>query len=64
MATNQKRAELKSKVAAAEKRNHERQEQRTLGDYARERKVGERFGDFVIRAGYVAEVKEGRYFND
>jgi sulfite reductase (NADPH) hemoprotein beta-component len=37
---------------------------KTLGDYARERKVGERFGDFVIRAGYVAEVKEGRYFND
>jgi ElaB/YqjD/DUF883 family membrane-anchored ribosome-binding protein len=36
MATDQKRAELKSKVAAAEKRNHERQEQRTLGDYARE----------------------------
>ena len=36
MATNQKRAELKSKVDAAEKRNKSRQEQRTLSDYARE----------------------------
>jgi sulfite reductase (NADPH) hemoprotein beta-component len=36
----------------------------TLGSYARDREQGERFGDFVIRAGYVAEVKEGRFFND
>ena len=32
--------------------------------YARERREGEPFGDFVIRAGYVAEVKAGREFND
>ena len=25
---------------------------------------GEHFGDFAIRAGYVVEVKEGRFFND
>jgi sulfite reductase (NADPH) hemoprotein beta-component len=37
---------------------------KTLGHYARERKSGERFGDFAVRAGYVAEVKEGRFFND
>jgi sulfite reductase (NADPH) hemoprotein beta-component len=36
----------------------------TLGHYARDRKPGERFGDFAIRAGYVVEVKEGRFFND
>jgi sulfite reductase (NADPH) hemoprotein beta-component len=36
----------------------------TLGHYARERRPGERFGDFAIRAGYVVEVKEGRHFND
>ncbi len=36
----------------------------TLGHYAREREPGERFGDFAIRAGYVAEVTEGRFFND
>lgn len=35
-----------------------------LGHYARDRTPGEHFGDFAIRAGYVAEVKEGRYFND
>ncbi len=35
-----------------------------LGRYAGERQAGERFGDFAIRAGYVAEVKEGRHFND
>jgi sulfite reductase (NADPH) hemoprotein beta-component len=35
-----------------------------LGRYAREREDGERFGDFAIRAGYVAEVTEGRFFND
>lgn len=37
---------------------------KTLGHYAREREPGERFGDFAIRAGYVAEVREGRFFND
>ena len=36
----------------------------TLGHYARDRLPGERFGDFAIRAGYVAEVHEGRFFND
>ena len=35
-----------------------------LGRYARERRDGERFGDFAIRAGVVAEVTEGRCFND
>jgi sulfite reductase (NADPH) hemoprotein beta-component len=37
---------------------------KVLGHYARDRKAGEHFGDFAIRAGYVAEVKEGRHFND
>ncbi|CEG09876.1 Sulfite reductase [NADPH] hemoprotein beta-component [Afipia felis] len=37
---------------------------KVLGHFARERTEGEHFGDFAIRAGYVAEVKEGRYFND
>jgi sulfite reductase (NADPH) hemoprotein beta-component len=37
---------------------------KTLGHYARDRKPGEHFGDFAIRAGYVVEVKEGRFFND
>jgi sulfite reductase (NADPH) hemoprotein beta-component len=32
--------------------------------FARERLPDEHFGDFTIRAGYVTEVKEGRYFND
>lgn len=32
--------------------------------YAKEREADEPFGDFVIRAGYVAEVKEGRQFNE
>jgi sulfite reductase (NADPH) hemoprotein beta-component len=35
-----------------------------LGRYAREREADERFGDFVIRAGIVPEVTEGRFFND
>jgi sulfite reductase (NADPH) hemoprotein beta-component len=35
----------------------------TLGHYARDREPGERFGDFAIRAGYVVEVTEGRFFN-
>lgn len=37
---------------------------KVLGHYARDRKKDERFGDFAIRAGYVAEVKEGRHFDD
>jgi sulfite reductase (NADPH) hemoprotein beta-component len=37
---------------------------KVLGHYARDRRKGEHFGDFAIRAGYVAEVKEGRHFND
>jgi sulfite reductase (NADPH) hemoprotein beta-component len=36
----------------------------TLGAYAKDRQPGERFGDFVIRAGFVPEVKEGKHFND
>ena len=32
--------------------------------YAKERKDGERFGDFVIRAGYVAETRTGREFHN
>ncbi len=32
--------------------------------YARDRKKGEHFGDFTIRAGYVKEVRAGREFND
>ncbi len=35
-----------------------------LGRYARERDSDERFGDFVIRAGIVRAVTEGRLFND
>jgi sulfite reductase (NADPH) hemoprotein beta-component len=31
--------------------------------YAKEREDGERFGDFVIRTGYVKEVKAGREFH-
>lgn len=34
-----------------------------IAHYARDRAQGERFGDFVIRAGYIREVKEGRDFN-
>ena len=37
---------------------------KVLGHYARDRKKGEHFGDFATRTGYVAEVKEGRFFND
>ena len=36
----------------------------TLGHYARERLEAEPFGDFVIRAGYVKEVKTGKDFNN
>ena len=32
--------------------------------YAAERRAGEHFGDFVIRAGYVREVQNGRAFNE
>ncbi|MEJ0092607.1 MAG: assimilatory sulfite reductase (NADPH) hemoprotein subunit [Methylocella sp.] len=32
--------------------------------YARDRRAGEHFGDFTIRAGYVKEVRAGREFND
>ncbi len=32
--------------------------------YARERSPGERFGDFVIRAGYVKATRQGRDFHD
>ncbi|HEX7057366.1 MAG TPA: assimilatory sulfite reductase (NADPH) hemoprotein subunit [Bacilli bacterium] len=32
--------------------------------YAKERKVGEHFGDFCIRAGYVKEVRSGLDFRD
>jgi sulfite reductase (NADPH) hemoprotein beta-component len=35
-----------------------------IAHFARARKPDERFGDFAIRAGYAAEVKEGRHFND
>ena len=35
-----------------------------LGQYALGRRPGEHFGDFVIRAGIVPEVTEGRHFND
>jgi len=34
-----------------------------LERYAAEREEGERFGDFVIRAGYVAETREGKDFH-
>jgi len=34
-----------------------------LNQYAKEREVGEHFGDFVIRAGYVKEVKSGLDFH-
>jgi sulfite reductase (NADPH) hemoprotein beta-component len=34
-----------------------------LLDYAKKREPGESFGDFVIRAGYVKETKDGRDFH-
>nr|WIE91329.1 NADPH-dependent assimilatory sulfite reductase hemoprotein subunit [Mesorhizobium sp. WSM4875] len=37
---------------------------KVIGQFAKDRLSGERFGDFAIRAGLVAEVKEGRHFND
>jgi sulfite reductase (NADPH) hemoprotein beta-component len=38
--------------------------ERVLAHYARDRRKGERLGDFTIRARYVAEVREGRRFKD
>ncbi|MBN9002642.1 MAG: NADPH-dependent assimilatory sulfite reductase hemoprotein subunit, partial [Rhizobiales bacterium] len=38
--------------------------EKVLGHYAKDRRPKEHFGDFAIRAGYVAEVREGRHFND
>jgi sulfite reductase (NADPH) hemoprotein beta-component len=35
-----------------------------IAHFARDRQPKEHFGDFAIRAGYVPEVKEGRFFND
>ena len=35
-----------------------------LARYARERQVGERFGDFVIRVGLINETPEGKTFHD
>ena len=35
-----------------------------LERYSKEREKGERFGDFVIRAGYVAETKRGADFHE
>jgi sulfite reductase (NADPH) hemoprotein beta-component len=35
-----------------------------LEDFANSRNEGERFGDFVIRRGYVKETTEGRNFHD
>lgn len=34
-----------------------------IQDYAKNRKDGERFGDFVVRAGYVKETEHGRDFH-
>ena len=38
--------------------------EKVIGHFAKDRLEEEHFGDFAIRAGYVAEVKEGRHFND
>jgi sulfite reductase (NADPH) hemoprotein beta-component len=35
-----------------------------IAGFARDRRAGEHFGDYAIRAGYVTEVTEGRHFND
>jgi sulfite reductase (NADPH) hemoprotein beta-component len=35
-----------------------------LRRYASERETGERFGDFVLRTGYVKETRQGRDFHD
>ena len=34
-----------------------------ITDYAKNRNEGERFGDFVLRAGYVMATEEGRDFH-
>lgn len=36
----------------------------TFAAFAKDRQPGEHYGDFVVRAGIVPEVKEGRFFND
>ncbi|MBJ7472441.1 MAG: NADPH-dependent assimilatory sulfite reductase hemoprotein subunit [Solirubrobacteraceae bacterium] len=36
----------------------------TFAAFAKERQPGEHYGDFVVRTGVVAEVTEGRFFND
>jgi sulfite reductase (NADPH) hemoprotein beta-component len=36
----------------------------TFAAFAKDRQPGEHFGDFCVRTGVVAEVKEGRHFND
>ncbi|KHF35800.1 Sulfite reductase [NADPH] hemoprotein beta-component [Paenibacillus sp. P1XP2] len=35
-----------------------------LAQYAENREPGEHFGDFVIRAGYVQEVRDGQEFHE
>jgi sulfite reductase (NADPH) hemoprotein beta-component len=37
---------------------------KVIAHFAQDRLPDERFGDFAIRAGYVAAVSEGRHFND
>ena len=37
---------------------------KVIGQFAKDRLPDERFGDFAIRAGFAAQVKEGRHFND
>ena len=37
---------------------------KVIGQFAKDRLPHERFGDFAIRAGFAAQVKEGRHFND
>jgi sulfite reductase (NADPH) hemoprotein beta-component len=37
---------------------------KVIGQFAKDRLPDERFGDFAIRAGFAAQVKDGRHFND
>jgi sulfite reductase (NADPH) hemoprotein beta-component len=37
--------------------------QAIIAHYAKDRRAGEPFGDFTVRAGYVPEVRAGRDFN-
>jgi sulfite reductase (NADPH) hemoprotein beta-component len=37
--------------------------QTVIAHYAKDRRAGEPFGDFTVRAGYVPEVRAGRDFN-